>query len=210
MSNTRKQYHQGYYEQHKAKYNARSKAWYREHKEQMLEYGRNWKAKNKEKVRKDRRSHYLRNKKKHAAYMREYNAKHVEERTRYSLAKHKQRMEHLKQLLGGKCVGCGTTDKLSFHHINPAEKEFSIASSTHYKLPRLEAEVKKCLLLCQSCHDAAHNAEKRRDNAFRMLKDVLGVVMVENAGRYSIKDQVAPTNVNWCVYRRSKRKDKNA
>ena len=72
----------------------------------------------------------------------------------------------LKQQLikeaGGKCVKCGY-DKcpavLEFHHLNPEEKEFSIAdftSKTKVDLDKARDEIKKCVLLCANCHREFH------------------------------------------------------
>lgn len=66
----------------------------------------------------------------------------------------------LMDILGGKCSGCGY-DKcsrvLSFHHINPAEKEFQIGPNIRIKsYDAVEKEVKKCVLLCANCHSEEH------------------------------------------------------
>ncbi len=58
--------------------------------------------------------------------------------------------------LGGKCVICGTTDKLEFDHIDPTTKVASIARASSFSLVRFDAEVAKCQLLCVDHHKAKH------------------------------------------------------
>ena len=61
---------------------------------------------------------------------------------------------------GGKCIVCGY-DKyfgaLVFHHLNPAEKEFSIGQLKSYKIETLKKELDKCALLCSNCHSEVHH-----------------------------------------------------
>lgn len=66
---------------------------------------------------------------------------------------------------GGKCEKCGY-DKcegaLQFHHINPNEKEFTIANinfGEQFNMDTLLAEVDKCMLLCANCHAEIHYKE---------------------------------------------------
>jgi predicted HNH restriction endonuclease len=59
-------------------------------------------------------------------------------------------------LLGGKCQICGY-DKhasvLDFHHIDPTTKLFGISSGGFSRSwLSIEAEVKKCILVCANCH----------------------------------------------------------
>lgn len=60
--------------------------------------------------------------------------------------------------LGGKCQKCGY-DKcpaaFDFHHYDPREKDFVISSRMAWS-EALEAELKKCILLCANCHREAH------------------------------------------------------
>jgi 5-methylcytosine-specific restriction endonuclease McrA len=61
---------------------------------------------------------------------------------------------------GGKCESCGydkCISALEFHHVNPKEKDFTIA---HAKLLKFDentkAELNKCVLLCANCHREEH------------------------------------------------------
>lgn len=59
---------------------------------------------------------------------------------------------------GGACVRCGYNKclrALTFHHRDPAEKEFTIRSKIR-KLDTLRKEAAKCDLLCANCHAEVH------------------------------------------------------
>lgn len=46
---------------------------------------------------------------------------------------------------------------LDFHHLNPKEKDKSIAHLIAYKnKARIEAEIKKCIVVCANCHRKIH------------------------------------------------------
>ena len=56
-----------------------------------------------------------------------------------------------------KCTNCGYNEYpkiLHFHHTNPKEKEFNIGNIKSLK--KIEAEAKKCILLCPNCHSWLH------------------------------------------------------
>ena len=59
----------------------------------------------------------------------------------------------------GECHLCGEDEPvvLDFHHINPEEKLFGIASSwKQYGLERVASEIAKCVLVCRNCHAKLH------------------------------------------------------
>jgi hypothetical protein len=60
---------------------------------------------------------------------------------------------------GGKCIICGY-DKyvgaLEFHHLNPNEKDFGIATGKQDK-EKLKKELDKCVLVCSNCHREIHH-----------------------------------------------------
>jgi hypothetical protein len=59
---------------------------------------------------------------------------------------------------GGKCLVCAyqrCNAALQFHHIDPAEKDFSIGGSTR-AWATIKAELDKCALLCSNCHTEVH------------------------------------------------------
>jgi len=71
-----------------------------------------------------------------------------------------RRRRRVKQILveeaGGRCRLCGYDGSpvaLEFHHLDPREKEFGVASrGVARSLNRVRAEVRKCVLLCSNCH----------------------------------------------------------
>jgi transcription elongation factor Elf1 len=84
----------------------------------------------------------------------EYHKKRVAERRRLI----KQKAIDYK---GGKCEICGynkCSRALSFHHRNPAEKDFNISLRGHSRSwDRVKAELDKCVLLCANCHMEVEN-----------------------------------------------------
>ncbi len=78
---------------------------------------------------------------------------------KYFNDRRKERRKVLYNLLGGKCVDCGTTRNLQFDHLDPSKKSFRISSKIDAPDDNLIAEVKKCQLLCGKCH-----AKKTREN----------------------------------------------
>lgn len=68
----------------------------------------------------------------------------------------KRRQKKKKALidhLGGKCVGCGTTENLQFDHIDRTTKTYSsIQGQLNRSLDVLIEEANKCQLLCRNCH----------------------------------------------------------
>jgi hypothetical protein len=67
--------------------------------------------------------------------------------------------EKLVQYKGGCCVVCGYSKCnpcLSFHHLDPSQKDFGIGGMHCFSLDRLKLEVDKCVLLCLNCHGELH------------------------------------------------------
>lgn len=63
-------------------------------------------------------------------------------------------IEKVRQLLEGKsCSRCGSTDRLLFHHIDPSTRLFTMSHCPAYAF---EDELKKCIILCRSCHNFTH------------------------------------------------------
>lgn len=66
--------------------------------------------------------------------------------------------EKLVEYKGGKCSVCGYSKyigNLTFHHLNPEEKDFNISGKS-YSIECLKKEVDKCVLLCHICHGELH------------------------------------------------------
>ena len=68
-----------------------------------------------------------------------------------------ERIELAIKYLGGCCCECASMKGLQFHHRDPEKKEFKLTGrAAEVSLERFWKEVKKCLLLCWSCHLAKH------------------------------------------------------
>lgn len=67
--------------------------------------------------------------------------------------------------LGGECKKCGEQDPivLTFHHINPDEKDIEIGKLINngycFENESLQKELKKCILLCFNCHMKEHRKD---------------------------------------------------
>lgn len=64
---------------------------------------------------------------------------------------------------GGKCLSCGYNrciNALSFHHVNKAEKKFTIGGNYNRSWKSIQIELDKCILLCTNCHIELHAKEK--------------------------------------------------
>jgi hypothetical protein len=90
----------------------------------------------------------------HRAYMKEWYARKKGE---------------LVALLGGRCVKCGTTDGLTFDHIDPSTKKMPIGKMTKYSIEEVREGAMKCQLLCKGCHITKTKANK--DNPSAKLTD---------------------------------------
>lgn len=65
--------------------------------------------------------------------------------------------EQAVAFLGGKCRGCGYdrhSSGFDFHHQDPRQKDFEISSKASWEA--IEPELRKCVLLCKTCHAETH------------------------------------------------------
>jgi hypothetical protein len=65
-----------------------------------------------------------------------------------------------------KCEICAENHPacLDFHHIDPAEKKFSIGRMKDFMSWRLlKEEIAKCRVLCANCHRKAHCEQKEKE-----------------------------------------------
>lgn len=68
--------------------------------------------------------------------------------------------ERVVRALGGKCVICGYNrcqQALDVHHVDPNEKDFTIAANTNKAYALVSEEIRKCVLLCANCHREYHS-----------------------------------------------------
>lgn len=79
---------------------------------------------------------------------------------RYNISERRRR--HKLQSLeykGGKCERCGydkSVNALSFHHLDPSEKDFTLSSFYYKNFEKIKVELDKCILLCHNCHAEEH------------------------------------------------------
>lgn len=63
------------------------------------------------------------------------------------------------------CAKCGynkCVSALDFHHIDPEEKEDTVARlSVHSNIEKVFEEMKKCIILCANCHREFHYLEQK-------------------------------------------------
>lgn len=86
------------------------------------------------------------------------------------------------KFLGGKCSKCNCDDVecLSFHHLDPSIKEFTLSSNYGTKKwEEILEEVKKCELLCYNCH-AKHHISERRLQRIKILEYYSGNYIIDN------------------------------
>lgn len=61
---------------------------------------------------------------------------------------------------GGCCKQCGYNKNpaaLSFHHVDPADKDPNFAKMKFWSFDKIKEELDKCVLVCMNCHAEIHN-----------------------------------------------------
>ena len=102
--------------------------------------------------------------------------------------------QKLVEALGSQCQIC-TYNKcnsaLDFHHIDPAEKDFSISSCSKNAAAwdKIIQEVKKCILLCSNCHRELHDGLIKLPKNYQKFDESLIV---------SFKEKPEDTPCNHC------------
>lgn len=89
--------------------------------------------------------------------------------------------------LGGECIKCKEKNmfKLTFHHKNPAEKEFKYSEKKNIRWSILKSELDKCDVMCQNCHRELHyELNKINENDFRRTNKA---IYLEYSGSKCIK-----------------------
>lgn len=126
-------------------------------------------------------------------YMREYMLK------RY----HTKRGECI-QRLGGQCNNCGSKERLELDHSDFRSKELEMADVMLWAKERLEAELAKCQVLCEKCHqeksigEKGHEVVKGTDrhgtlSMYRYCKcDLCRAAKAEYSRNYKKKKQTGP------------------
>lgn len=65
------------------------------------------------------------------------------------------------------CKKCGESKSyvLDFHHLDPSEKETTVArmTSNAYRIDRILGEINKCIVFCSNCHREFHYLNENYD-----------------------------------------------
>lgn len=77
-----------------------------------------------------------------------------EDKRKYFRDYYNKRKAYYLNILGGKCIKCGSTEDLQFDHIQPRERDrknciTSLLKSSNEKILK---ELEKCQVLCKGCH----------------------------------------------------------
>jgi len=140
----RKEYDKKYYELNKEKISEKKAEYYKLNKEKIGEKISEYYQLNKEKIG-EKRVEY-----------RELNREKISE---YEKAHHKEKRAYCIEYLGGKCVKCGSTERLEFDHIDRTTKKYTIAGRVTLNFDNLKEELNKCQLLCVDCHKIKTKSE---------------------------------------------------
>lgn len=66
---------------------------------------------------------------------------------------------------GRKCMICGRQSVMpiyELHHHDQDGKETNLSSIMHHGWPKIEKELRKCILVCANCHRILHSIERER------------------------------------------------
>ena len=75
-----------------------------------------------------------------------------------TLARQRKLKQQAIEYKGGKCSCCGYNNyngALEFHHVNSAEKDFTLSLKS-ISFENAKAELDKCVLVCSNCHREIH------------------------------------------------------
>lgn len=56
------------------------------------------------------------------------------------------------------CLYCDETlgCVLTFHHLNPSEKEYDVSVLRAHSMEKIKTEIEKCIVVCFNCHRKIH------------------------------------------------------
>ena len=103
--------------------------------------------------------------------VKEYKKKHYSENKEYYLEKARTYRQKCREDLNDykntlKCSICGE-DRwwvLDFHHLDPSEKESTVANLAHNgSIQKVKNEIEKCIVLCANCHRDEHYQQRLRN-----------------------------------------------
>lgn len=66
--------------------------------------------------------------------------------------------EIIQEAKASGCCKCPEKEPvcLAFHHLDPNEKDFSVASQRNANPERVRQEIAKCIVVCHNCHAKIH------------------------------------------------------
>ena len=141
-----------------------AKKWYQLNKEKRREYKIKYREENREKIREKQREYDKKyregNREKIAEYARKYREENREYTNKCKRGYNKKKKAICVEYLGGKCVKCGTTERLEFDHIKREGKKYEIGSKLSSNFDILKEELDKCQLLCYDCHKIKTKSER--------------------------------------------------
>ena len=92
-------------------------------------------------------------------------------RFRISERRRKLKLKYI-EYKGGACVKCNYNKcpaALTFHHLDPNEKDFGIAENGKIRsFDKIKNELDKCILLCQNCHAETHYEESEKNRQLKL------------------------------------------
>ena len=104
------------------------------------------------------------------AYHKEQSRKYYEknkEKVKARITIHKARGKEKWDLFKGSlhCARCSENHIacMDFHHIDPADKEYSVSALISSKMfTKAYKEIKKCIVLCANCHRKEHYVQQHQ------------------------------------------------
>lgn len=81
----------------------------------------------------------------------------------YASARRLKNKQKAIELFGSKCLDCDKSFPSSvydFHHLDPLQKEYAVASLFNLSWSKIEKELEKCILLCANCHRIRHHEQE--------------------------------------------------
>lgn len=129
-------------------------------REKRLENCKKWREDNKEKIK------------------LEYQLNKNGIRHRKDIRSKKCRLRYFEQKMKYKCSRCEENhiSCLEFHHLDPNEKEYTVASMIKCSFEKIQKEMKKCIVLCSNCHKKLH----WDDDKIEKLKNDIAELEKEN------------------------------
>lgn len=123
---------------------------------------------------------------------------------------------------GSKCEICGYKkcfSSLTFHHIDPKSKKFTIdiRNCSNLNFKRVIEESKKCKLLCMNCHIEIHNKNKKKNKPQSPVMGTSGKCNICNkilsgkqikfcSKKCKMKDYILRGKLNFCVEKRGEKR----